>query len=95
MLRDKQTGAAKDFPQKVIDLLSGALRKRDRLNEEEADEDRRGRVYEDYVQRLRDLTDRQRINPENARLAKHLNNHAASWFLSLMDPSILERPSSA
>lgn len=87
-LLEKQTGAAQHFPQQVIDLLVGALRLRDRLNDEKAEEDRRGRAYEDYVQRLRDLTDRPRVNPENARFAKHLNKHAASWFLFLVDPSI-------
>jgi transposase len=61
---------------------------RDRFNNENADEDRRGHAYEDYVQRLRDLTERQRLNEENERFAKHLYNHAASWFLFLVDPTL-------
>jgi len=87
-LLEKQTGAAKIFPQQVIDLLTDALGLRDRFDKENADEDRRGQAYEDYVQRLRDLTERQRLNAENERFAKHLFNHAASWFLFLVDSTI-------
>jgi transposase len=87
-LVDKHNGAAKLFPQQVIDLLMDALRLRDRFHEEKADEDRRGHAYEDYVQRLRDLTERPRVNPVNARFAKHLAKHASSWFLFLVDPTI-------
>jgi transposase len=87
-LLEKHTGAAKIFPQHVIDLFTAALRLRDRLNEENADQDRRGRAHEDFVQRLRDLTERPRDNEENARFAKHLYNHGASWFLFLVDPII-------
>jgi len=87
-LRDKQTGAATIFPQQVIDLLMDALRRRDRLNQGNAEMDRRCRAYEDHVERLRALTERPRRNPENDRLARHLYNHAASWFMFLLDPSI-------
>jgi transposase len=87
-LRDKHTGAARIFPQQVIDLFTNALRLRDRFEEEKPDQDRRGRTYDDYVQRLRDLTERPRANEENERFAKHLYNHAASWFLFLVDPTI-------
>ncbi|MCE9562077.1 MAG: IS66 family transposase [Planctomycetes bacterium] len=87
-LVDKHQGMAKLFPQQVIDLLRGALRLRDRFEEEKADEDRRGRAYEDYVQRLRDLTQRPRVNSANARFAKHLLKHAGSWFLFLVDSQI-------
>jgi transposase len=85
---EKQTGAAKIFPQQVIDLLTDALKLRDRFNEEDADQDRRGRAYEDYVQRLYDLTKGRRLNDLNARFAKHLHKHAGSWFLFLVDPKI-------
>jgi transposase len=87
-LLDKQKGPAKIFPQQVIDLLTTALRLRDQFNDESASEDRRGRAYEDYVQRLRNLTAPTRANEENARFAKHLGKHAASWFLFLLDPNI-------
>jgi transposase len=87
-LVDKQIGAAKIFPQQVIDLLTESLRLRDRFNEENADSDRRGQAYEDFVERLRDLTERPRQNEANDRFAKHLYNHAGSWFLFLVDPTI-------
>jgi transposase len=87
-LWDKQTGAAKIFPQQALELLTAALRLRDRFNQEDADQDRRGRAYEGYTQRLCDLTERPRLNEENDRFAKHLYNHAGSWFLFLVDPNI-------
>lgn len=87
-LVDKQPGAAKIFPRQVIDLLTEALRRRDRFDLVDAGDDRRGHAYEDLVQRLRDLTGRSRLNEANARFAKHLYNHAASWFLFLVDPTI-------
>ena len=87
-LVEKQIGAAKIFPQQVIDLLTEALRLRDRFDLVNAGDDRRGRAYEDLVQRLRELTGRSRLNEANARFAKHMYNHAASWFLFLVDPTI-------
>jgi transposase len=87
-LLEKQVGTAKLFPQQVIDLLTESLQLRERLDEENADSDRRGDAHEDFVQRLRDLTERPRANAENARFAKHLYNHAAGWFLFLVDPII-------
>jgi transposase len=87
-LVDKQIGAAQIFPQQVIDLLTESLRLRDRFNEENADSDRRGQAYEEFVERLRDLTERPRSNEANERFAKHLYNHAGSWFLFLVDPTI-------
>jgi len=87
-LLEKQTGSAKIFPQQVIDLLTAALRLRDRFAEENANQRRRERAHEDYVQRLRHLTGRPRRNQANARFAKHLYNHAPSWFLFLLDPTI-------
>jgi transposase len=87
-LLEKHSGPAKTFPQQVIDLLMEALKLRDRFNEEKAGEDRRGPAYEDFVQRLLDLTGRPRVNEENERFAKHLAKHAASWFLFLVDQNI-------
>lgn len=87
-LLDKHSGAAAIFPRQVIELFTGSLRLRDRLDAGNADGDRRGRVYEDYVERLCALTERPRLNAENERFAKHLYNHGASWFMFLLDPSI-------
>lgn len=87
-LLEKHQGAATIFPRQVIDLFTKALRLRDRFNEAHADEDRRGHAYEDYTQRLRDLTERPRSNELNKRFAKHLHKHAAEWFIFLLDPTI-------
>jgi transposase len=86
-LADKLPGAAKIFPRRVIELLTEALRLRDRLEIEDADSDRRGRAYEDFTERLSVLTFPPRANAENERFAKHLYNHAASWFMFLLDPT--------
>jgi transposase len=87
-LVDKQPRAAKIFPQRVIDLFTEALRLRDRFNEENADADRRGQACEDFVQRLQTMTKQPRPNALNNRFAKHLYNHASSWFLFLVEPTI-------
>ena len=87
-LEEKQPGAAKIFPRRVIALLTEALRLRDRLNDDNADSERRGQAYEDFTDRLRALTFPPRANEANERLAKHLYNHAASWFMFLLDPTI-------
>ncbi len=87
-LVEKQRGAATRFPQQVIDLLTDALRLRDRLNAADADANRRDRIYADYTQRLLDLTARPRCHPANARFAKHLHRHVTDWFVFLLDPAI-------
>ena len=87
-LMEKHNRSAQIFPGQVINLCTNALRLRDRLNEENADEDRRARAYDSYTQRLIDLTVRPRRNEANARFAKHLANHSASWFLFLVDPNM-------
>jgi hypothetical protein len=51
-LANKHKGRAKEFPRRVIDLLTGALKLRDRFDEEKAGEDRRDRAYWDYLGRL-------------------------------------------
>lgn len=87
-LLQKQTGAAKIFPRQVIDLFSKALRQRDRFNEDNADVDRRGRAYENFVERLCQRTARPRANEQNERFAKHLYKYAPSWFVFLLDKDI-------
>jgi transposase len=87
-LLDKHTGVAKRFPQQVIELFTDALQLRDQFNEANADHDRRERAFDDYTQRLRALTQQQRCNTDNERFAKHLYNHAACWFVFLVDPDI-------
>lgn len=87
-LLDTQVGAAQRFPQQVVDLLTQALDQRDRFAESAPSDEQRGRVYEDYVARLRDLTGKPRTNEANERFAKHLSKHAGEWFLFLVDPTI-------
>jgi transposase len=87
-LKETQPGTAKRFPLQVIDLFGESLGARTRLYEQGAGADERGRVYDDYVARLRDLTGRPRPNAENETFAKHLNAHASSWFAFLLDAGI-------
>jgi transposase len=86
-LAEKQPGAAKIFPRQVIVLLTESLRLRDRFDEEGADADRRSRAYEDFTERLSELTFPTRANAENERFAKHLYKHAACWFVFLLEPT--------
>ncbi len=88
LLLEKQAGAAKAFPRQVIDLFTDALQLRDRFNQENADDSRRGRAYEDCVQRLHNLTKKPRAPAANERFAKHLRKHLGSWFLFLIDVNI-------
>lgn len=85
-LAEAQAGPAKRFPLQVIDLFGEALGARTRLAEQGADVDDRAPVYDDYVERLRNLTDRPRRDAENETFARHLNAHDASWFAFLLDP---------
>lgn len=84
-LTETQTGMAKKFPLQVIDLFGASLDARARLHETDAEVEERARVYEDYVERLRNLTDRPRQNAANETFAKHLNNNDSSWFAFLLD----------
>jgi transposase len=89
-LADKHKGRAKEFPRRVIALLTDAFRQRDRFAEREvaAGDDRRAKAYEDRVEQLRALTKRRPANAENATFAKHLRKLAAEWFLFLVDPQV-------
>lgn len=89
-LVEKHKGPAKRFPQRVIELLTEALGQRDRFAEAEvaAGDDRRDRAYWSFLDRLKALTRRVPGNKENATFAKHLRNHAAEWFLFLVDPQV-------
>lgn len=87
------SGANQRFPQQVIDLLTEALERRDRfaadtLAGNAPAEEVRADAYEDFVARLCDLCGRPRADEANARFAKHLDKHAAEWFLFLIDPTI-------
>jgi transposase len=92
-LLESQSGANRRFPQAVIDLFVEALDRRDRFDADTQagrapTEDVRAAVYESFVDRLRTLTSRPRADEANDRFARHLDKHAAEWFLYLIDPTI-------
>jgi transposase len=92
-LLESQSGPHRRFPQAVIDLFAEALDRRDRfavdtLAGKAPAENDRAVAYEEFVDRLRDLTGRPRADAANDRFAKHLHKHAAEWFLFLIDPTI-------
>lgn len=79
-------GAARAFPQQVLDLMNDALAARDRTDALDAD----GRVTlaESYVERLHVLVRGRKSNAVNERLARHLENHLGEWFVFLVDPNV-------
>jgi transposase len=92
-LLESQSGANRRFPQAVIDLFVEALDRRDQFDADTQagrapNEDVRVAVYESFVDRLRALTSRPRADEANDRFARHLDKHAAEWFLYLIDPTI-------
>jgi transposase len=87
-LADKQQGAAKRFPNQVIDLFAGALHTRDQYLAGDINDAALADAHEDYVSQLLDLTVKPRVNELNETFAKHLYNHGEQWFQFLVDPSI-------
>jgi transposase len=81
-------GRAKLFPRQVIALLQESLQVRDQFANEPPDDTTRGQVFDDFTDRLLDLTARQRTNAANDRLAGHLHHHGGAWFMFLIDPAI-------
>jgi transposase len=87
-LADKQTGAAKAFPNQVIDLFTGALAVRDQFLDGTIDQAGLAKAYEHYVSALDDLTEKPRVNGANNTFATHLYSHGEQWFEFLADPSV-------
>ncbi len=87
-LEEVAAGRAKVFPRQVIDLFQESLRVRDSFVNELPDLDRREQVQEEFTARLLELTRKPRVNAANERLAAHLHNHQAQWFLFLIDPAV-------
>ncbi len=81
-------GRNKLFPRQVISLFQESLQVRDAFAEKPPDDDTRGRVFEEFTERLLDLTAKSRADEANDRLASHLHHHAGAWFMFLIDPSI-------
>jgi transposase len=84
----RQSAAAGLFCQQVIDRFTHVLDLRDQLEAGVLDNALAPDVYEDQVDQLLELTGRPRRNADNQTFANHLHNHAAEWFVCLLDPSI-------
>lgn len=87
-LEQHQIGRARAFSRQVIDLFQEALAVRDAVAAGTTTLADPYAVYEDYCDRLRDLTERPRSNEANDTFAKHLYNYSHAWFVFLMDPSV-------
>lgn len=84
-LADKQTGAAKCFPQQVIALFEGALQIRDAFLAGAIDQAALVQAHDDYVAALLELTEPLRLNTLNDTFAAHLYHHGEQWFAFLQD----------
>jgi transposase len=87
-LEQSQPGRAQELPRQVIGLFQAALQVRDAARAGEVDGPQLEREHTRYVNALLDLTGRPRSNEANARLARHLWEHAEQWFMFLIDPSL-------
>jgi transposase len=87
-MAEEQTGAARVFPNQVIDLFQGALAVRDQFLEKQIDQARLETAHERCVEQLLDLTERPRVHDANETLAKHLYGHGEQWFMFLLDATI-------
>jgi transposase len=87
-MAEEQTGAARVFPNQVIDLFQGALAVRDQFLEGVIDQSALEQSHGEYVNRLLDLTERPRSHEANATLAKHLYQHGEQWFMFLLDATL-------
>lgn len=87
-LLEKQGPSAAAFSQQVIDLFSNALEVRDQFEAGVLDGALGPEVYDNYVDKLQELTQGRRRNADNEKFAKHLHKHASEWFVFLLDPTI-------
>jgi transposase len=87
-LAEKQTGAAKAFPNQVINLFGTAFHARDEYRAGKFDQADLVKTYERCVATLLDLTEKPRTNELNETFAKHLHHHGEQWFQFLLNPTI-------
>jgi transposase len=87
-LEEDNVGRAKVFPRQVIDLVQEALQVRDAYHAGQRSQEDLNAAYENYVERLRQLTARPRCNEVNGIFAGHLNNYAHAWFTFLLQPEL-------
>jgi transposase len=81
-------GRARDFPEQVIELMQEALALRDDVAAGDLPASALDGAYEEFADRLLDLSARPRSNKANATFAKHLGNHGPQWFTFLFDPNV-------
>lgn len=87
-LEETNSGRAKVFPRQVIDLVQEALNVRAAYRVGQLSQEDLYAAYEEYVQRLRDLTVRPRRGEGNRTFAKHLHHYAHAWFTFLLQPEL-------
>jgi transposase len=87
-LEESHVGRAKIFPRQVIDLVQEALQLRDAYRAGQRSQDDLYAAYEEYVDRMLDLTARPRCNEVNDIFAGHLNKYAHAWFSFLLQPAL-------
>jgi transposase len=87
-LAERQTGAARAFPEQVIALFTGALQTRDAFLSGSLDAAALAQAYEAAVAALFALTERPRPNAANERLAAHLYHYGEQWLHFLEDPRV-------
>jgi transposase len=87
-LLEQATGSAVRFPRQVIALFTTAVHERNRYLRGELPLAELQDQREEFDERLWELLDREHRVPEQARLAKHLRNHAEQWFPFVTDPEI-------
>ena len=85
-LLEKAVGRTRLFPQRVLDLIDDALTARERARA--LDDDGRVALAESYANRLHLLVRGVKNDADNERLARHLQNHEAEWFVFLADPTV-------
>ena len=87
-LEESQIGRARSFARQVIDLFQEALGVRDAVAAGTRTLADPCAIYEDYCDRLGNLTERPRANEANDIFARHLYNYCYAWFLFLLDSSV-------
>ncbi len=85
---EQQSGAARRFPEQVIELFQGALETRDQFLAGQMGVAALEQSHARYVDQLLDLTGRRRSHAANATFAKHLHGHGEQWLMFLIDPGI-------
>ena len=81
-------GRAGVFPQQVIGLFQEALAVRDQVKAGDQPESILEGAYENFSDRLIEMTWKPRQNETNETLAKHLYKYGPQWFTFVIDPTI-------